>query len=736
MAVRGVPDPVLPALCATYGSLAETVVHDRLCVRTALSSASGPVLRMPRSVESANTQATQAFVAPLQAAAARKAELRLQQQEGLGDVLALGDAIDVADADVRLFLERYAMGGDALDGPRPLVCAYDSVQQVLSDVVARPESEANVLRANAILLLGSAFDGHAATQVAAAAATLPGLRAAPPRCAGLDMREAFVAASAIMADARAAPSGLLKNDAMRDLLHSARWQWAAWAALGLALLHLARRRGPSAVGIAVALAAWAVAAWLGRVPWPLEGGNALVLGSESASLVSMPANFVIGLLLVALCLLAAAPWLRTGLATTAQRPGSILAYPGVVFLTGLGWLILLDLSANGHFSTRYLALYHQGHLWLGMLIFTLAAFARQPLGRSLAWCLSLVDEGASRVGKRLGGLGSAALLLCLALLLNVAVATVLLNVRQLTSEIGRMWLIVGAAWFFFLRGTPFTERLARSGDSLASLFRYAWPLLFVVVVLIGAMVITRDMGPLLIAGYASGAFVAATVAMWLHQRTRATGFAYALAVVLFASWIVVTTAALFSLGAIDDVTAARLENVAAPLASANDQLALITWFQRAAPDTGFGPGAVPWCGFGASGACAGVPAQIQSDYTFTALVGMLGWTGAWVVTLGCVLWLHAIVRSHVHATRGEPRLLPIANRVVNDEQALLSWLAVAWMVLAMCQLAVTVAGNIAVIPLTGVTFPFVSFGMTSLVVNMAMLGLALNVNATDGRARG
>ena len=194
-----------------------------------------------------------------------------------------------------------------------------------------------------------------------------------------------------------------------------------------------------------------------------------------------------------------------------------------------------------------------------------------------------------------------------------------------------------------------------------------------------------------------------------------------------------TTAALFWLGAIDDVTAARLENVAAPLASANDQLALITWFQRAAPDTGFGPGGVPWCGFGAAGTCAGVPAQIQSDYTFTALVGMLGWTGAWAVTLGCVLWLYAVVRGHVHATRGEPRLLRIADRVVNDEQALLSWLAVTWMVLAMCQLAVTVAGNLAVIPLTGVTFPFVSFGMTSLVVNMAMLGLAANVNVTEAR---
>ncbi len=66
--------------------------------------------------------------------------------------------------------------------------------------------------------------------------------------------------------------------------------------------------------------------------------------------------------------------------------------------------------------------------------------------------------------------------------------------------------------------------------------------------------------------------------------------------------------------------------------------------------------------------------------------------------------------------------------MANDEQGLLSWIAVAWVVLTLCQLAVTVAGNLAVIPLTGVTFPFVSFGMTSLVVNAALLALCLSVN--------
>jgi len=449
---------------------------------------------------------------------------------------------------------------------------------------------------------------------------------------------------------------------------------------------------------------------------------------------------VIGLAGAALVMLVGAPWLSRVLATTPQRMASVFAYPGLVLATGIGWLVLLDLSANGHFSNRYLALYHQGHLWLGLLAFCIVAFVRQPIGRALSWTLSLLDGVASSVGRRIGGVGGAALLVLLMLALVAVIGVLLLNVRQLTSELARLWLIVGAAWFFFLRGTPFTERLARSGNSVGSLVRYVWPLLFVVGVLIGAMIVTHDMGPLLIAGYGAGAFVGASVAMWWYQRwyQRRGGAigAWLLAVTLFVAWILVTTAALFQLGSIDDVGAARLENLAAPLASANDQLALVTWFQRAAPASGFGPGAVPWCGFGAAGTCAGVPAQIQSDYTFTALVGEFGWTGAWAVTLGCAVWLQLLIRGHGRATRGEPRFVRSGGRIGNDDQAFVSWLCAMWVVLALCQLAVTVAGNLAVIPLTGVTFPFVSFGMTSLLINMAVLGLAINVNGQSEASHG
>jgi cell division protein FtsW (lipid II flippase) len=413
---------------------------------------------------------------------------------------------------------------------------------------------------------------------------------------------------------------------------------------------------------------------------------------------------------------------------------SRIGYPGLVLATGLGALLLLDLSANGHAANRYLALYHQGHLWLGMLVLSVLTFLRQPLAHGLGWLLAVGGEAARAASRRIGRPGAVLALLFGTLAALVAFGLALAHMRQLTSELGRLWLIVSAAWFFFLRGTPLAERLARGGGVARSLWRYGWPLVFVVAVLIAAMLLTRDMGPLLIAGYAAGAFLAASLATWWQRRSGQARAGSVLAVVLFAAWIGAITLALFRLGPVDGVTAVRLESLAAPFASTNDQLALVTWFQRATPDDGFGLGAVPWCGYGAAGRCDGVPAQIHSDYTFTAIVGVFGATAAWAAALGCAVWLHRLIRHHGRVTRGEPRFVAGPGRVGHDGQAFLSWLALAWVVLTLCQLAITVAGNLAVLPLTGVTFPFVSFGMTSLVVNLAFLALCLNVDLPRGPA--
>src|SRR4030095_5231247 len=102
-------------------------------------------------------------------------------------------------------------------------------------------------------------------------------------------------------------------------------------------------------------------------------------------------------------------------------------------------------------------------------------------------------------------------------------------------------------------------------------------------------------------------------------------------------------------------------------------------------------------------------------YTFTAMVGVFGPFVSWAVSVAMALWLHRLIRPHRHRTRRERRLLgPRAPRTR----------------------AAPGAVTPAVLPLTGGTFPFVSFGMTSLLVNMAFLALCLNVDvpvpATDG----
>jgi cell division protein FtsW (lipid II flippase) len=728
LAVGGLPEKVLPSLCASHGALAEPLVRERLC-RGSDRSAAARADAVPPVVADAYASAVRAFRRPIAEAEARRAELRLQQREGLGDLLELDSAIEAIDAELQPYIDRYALTGRDGAGPQPLVCAFESVKSAVASRSERGE----VAGGNALLLLGAALDGHGATPSLAGAALLPASHSSGAGCGKLGLVDALSSAAALMAEARQARAHVAKNAAMRDLLRSAGWQWAAWMVAGLVLVKLGRRPRFAAVGVALSLAVWAAAAWIGRVPWPFGIDRAFETAREPGAWLAMPPPFVLALLGAAALVLVLSPWLGKRLPALHQVPASRIGYPGLVVATGLGWLLLLDLSANGNFANRYLALYHQGHLWLGMLTLTTITFLRQPLGRALGWTLSTIDAATSAARRRAGSVVMTIVALLAMLVIVGGVGALLSNLPQITSEMGKLWLIVGASWFFFLRGDPLVQRLAQSGGSLASLIRYVGPLLFVVGVLVGVQIITHDMGPLLIASYGAGAFVAAAMAHWWHQRSGAYAGAFVLAIALFVGWIVAITLALFEFGPMHEVTAGRLENLAAPLASANDQLALVTWFQHAAPSTGFGIGSVPWCGHASAVGCPGVPAQIQSDYTLTALVGAFGWTAAWAVTIGCAMWLHRLIRHHGRATRGEPRLVGASGRLVNDDQALVSWLGVTWVVLALCQLAVTVAGNLAVLPLTGVTFPFVSFGMTSLVVNMAMLGLCLSV--TKGQTR-
>jgi cell division protein FtsW (lipid II flippase) len=732
--VAGLPDPVLPEACAALGSAADAALRERLCSgpRLPWPARTDDTTAFPPALGQAASHAARALAAPVTEAQAQVLALRQRLNEGLGDLRAQADTIATIEAELAPYLERFQLGPGEQAGPLPMRCALQSVQAAFAaDEHAAPAA----LRANAALLLAAALDGRDVASALATQAVLPATGTGSASCRA-GTASALAATAALMADARQSMAQARKNEAMRALMRSAGWQWAA-AMLGTYGLLLWSRRAASPLpGLAAAFAGWAAAAWAARVPWPLAGARSFEPARAEAAWTGAPAGFVLALLAAAalLGIAAAARQPATAEAGRPQAMSSRLGFAGLALATGLGWLLLLDLSAHGHPVNRYLALYHQGHLWLGLVVLSALLFLRRPLGRAVARGLSALG---ARVGRLAAGLtpAPAALLVALGALGAVLVfGTLLANLRQLTSELGRLWLIIGAAWFFFLRAGPLTRRLAERGAAHVPIWRYAWPLLLVVGVLIAAMVVTRDMGPLLIAGYASGAFIGAAVAMWWHARGGSAAASFALALLLFVAWIGAVSAALFQAGEVDAVTAARLESLAAPLASTNDQLALVTWFQRAAPPQGHGLGAVPWCGHAAAAGCSGVPAQVHSDYTFTAIVGVFGAAAAWAAALGCAFWLHRLVRHHGRVTRGEPRLIAAGARLVHDGQALVSWIAVSWVVLTMCQLAVTVAGNLAVLPLTGVTFPFVSYGMTSLLVNLACLALCLSVDVPERAA--
>src|SRR5207244_12177305 len=150
-------------------------------------------------------QAGRAFQRPLADAERRRAELRLQQREGLGDLLALGNAIESIDAEIQPYIERYSLGSADAAAPLSLVCAFDMVKAAIARIDALGFERGDGASANALLLLGAALDGHGATRPLAGAALLPASSRATRRgCGGLALAEALSDAAALMAEARQA----------------------------------------------------------------------------------------------------------------------------------------------------------------------------------------------------------------------------------------------------------------------------------------------------------------------------------------------------------------------------------------------------------------------------------------------------------------------------------------------------------------------------------------------------
>ena len=142
-------------------------------------------------------------------------------------------------------------------------------------------------------------------------------------------------------------------------------------------------------------------------------------------------------------------------------------------------------------------------------------------------------------------------------------------------------------------------------------------------------------------------------------------------------------------------------------------VAMGTGYQPVQGQYALSAGGVFGTGLG-QGSPAVVPA-IHTDFVFTAIAEELGLAGAIGVLLLYVLLMY----------RGYHIALRLNSRFRGFEQLF----AIGLTSILAIQTFIIVAGNLRVIPLTGITLPFISYGGSSVLVNFLIIGLLLRISA-------
>ena len=648
---------------------------------------------------------TQSLARPVKARLARLAELENRAREARAEADVQG-AIDGLQSETRAYREAYGISG-ANAVSLPLHCAWTHLD--------------GSAEARAALL-----DGDAGRATEAAGSRWP--KNAPEGCAALGApRQVVTSAANIVSRARSSEINAGKAVAARSLLTYAPWYFAIWAVAGLVLLQIGRMAISARRFLPLAGLIWGAVGWVTQVhvEWLSDRSaqTAKLLGWG----VKWPDFYQVIIAVSAVLFIAGIAFPRRGEPQGRLTSSSRIGYAGFVLFVGLGWWLLLDLSGSAHFSNRFHALYQQVYVFSAFVLLTVLAPMRlllaDTLNRWLGLFLLLARARGSWLRRSVPWVAYGAV--ALALLAVAAVARQ--QQTQLTSEVFRLWLLFGVSWFFFARGET---ALALSSGTLSGGkgrlhgLAFAWPLAFVLFIPLAGLVLTDDFGPLFVMLYGASLFLGAAFAFaYIDRAGYRPWLGGAVGVLVAGAWVYLVTFALFSLPAPLARIAERLASVRNPFTATNDQMAIITWFQESAPSEGYGFGAVPWCGEILVAGCRGVPRQIQSDYIYTALVGVYGKAAAAGLVALLALWLVRVVIHHSRATRG---VVALASPV-ETQQAWLSWIAVCWVGLTLAQLMITVAGNLGWLPLTGITFPFLSFGAWSLLANTLFLGLAISL---------
>ena len=380
------------------------------------------------------------------------------------------------------------------------------------------------------------------------------------------------------------------------------------------------------------------------------------------------------------------------------KPVNASWIPGWWLFTATGWLLLLDQSLNFHERLRFLAL-EQWWAWcLSAILLPLAALAAP-------WVLNWVHFLSHALWGRRTFFGVGLRSLVGGLVVSVFYLAHRQNIPQyVTGELLKMVFIVCLCGWCVWK-MPLAAQLWHAGHSRTSV-RYLLGAMSLMLLASAAAFVTSDKGPLLVMALLL-AVLLATVLGW----TGGMGL------------LILGFAAIFLVGVDLDVVGERLQAWRNPFTADRDDMARLMWFQLEAAryEWGFGVGQVPWCGTARLDVCHGLPLQLQSDYTFTAIMGWWGPWGAWAWLL---LFSAYVYRALVYCARVSPAVLTpltlLEPKIVKEVTAI--HLLFLFAVLVLMQTWITVAGNLGWLPLTGVTWPLMSYGKSSLWITSLFVG--------------
>ena len=424
--------------------------------------------------------------------------------------------------------------------------------------------------------------------------------------------------------------------------------------------------------------------------------------------------FCVGVLLSVLTIFSPMRRLMEKFPDNRAMLSSAWIYPLFVGFATFGLMILFDLSTRSYLSLRYIFLNHFKDLFWCFVFISLA----RPISSLVSWGLkTLIANNLlhSSWGNVKSAMTKARVWLLAFAVGYLGLAVLIHSDSAKVAELSKIWLMVFLGVFLAINQRGLINHLFFRSKKMTLLLAFAVVLPFI------ALGIANEKGTMLVFLFLFTFLVGVALSNKIFQMG---GRGYILGVLSSTAILLLLMMVLVNLSGFDARTAERVNAWVNPFVASNDQMAILHWFRDSVPMIGYGFGDIPWCGYHLTNShlsgCQGVPLQMQSDYTITSVMAVVGIGASVVLMMVYFAWLALMARQQMAFASEQMK-----SRLLSGGYFLLAWVILLWVVITVFQALVTISGNLGILPLTGVTLPFLSYGTSNLWLNSIMLSLAL-----------